>query len=219
MVVVNLYAFEKTASKPGVNFQELIENIDIGGPSMVRSAAKNFQDVAIVTSPADYDAIAEEMQSNGGDALVADQVAAGAEGIRDHRGLRFGDCFDAGAGCCAERKVFSSVNDAKIPGDAAARIQQGIRSALRRESAPESCAVQRWLGHGRCQRQAAPGQGAQLQQHCRSAGGMGPGAGVRGAGMRNHQAHQSLRHCDGQEHWPKLIGARWSAIRCRRLAA
>jgi phosphoribosylaminoimidazolecarboxamide formyltransferase/IMP cyclohydrolase len=61
MVVVNLYAFEKTAAKPGVHFEELIENIDIGGPSMIRSAAKNFQDVAVVTSPTDYDAIADEM--------------------------------------------------------------------------------------------------------------------------------------------------------------
>jgi phosphoribosylaminoimidazolecarboxamide formyltransferase / IMP cyclohydrolase len=51
MVVVNLYAFEKTAAKPGVAFEELIENIDIGGPSMIRSAAKNFHDVAVVTSP------------------------------------------------------------------------------------------------------------------------------------------------------------------------
>jgi len=66
MVVVNLYAFEKTASKPGVQFEELIENIDIGGPSMIRSAAKNFQDVAVVTSPADYGAIAEEMARSGG---------------------------------------------------------------------------------------------------------------------------------------------------------
>lgn len=66
MVVVNLYAFEKTAAKPGVPFEELIENIDIGGPSMIRSAAKNFQDVAIVTSPGDYDAIAEEMARSGG---------------------------------------------------------------------------------------------------------------------------------------------------------
>jgi phosphoribosylaminoimidazolecarboxamide formyltransferase/IMP cyclohydrolase len=66
MVVVNLYAFEKTASKPGVEFHDIIENIDIGGPSMVRSAAKNFQDVAIVTSTADYDAIATEMQASGG---------------------------------------------------------------------------------------------------------------------------------------------------------
>jgi phosphoribosylaminoimidazolecarboxamide formyltransferase/IMP cyclohydrolase len=67
MVVVNLYAFEKTAAKPGVHFEELIENIDIGGPSMIRSAAKNFQDVAIVTSPADYDNIAEEMVRHGGE--------------------------------------------------------------------------------------------------------------------------------------------------------
>ena len=71
MVVVNLYAFEKTASKPGVEFHDLIENIDIGGPSMVRSAAKNFQDVAIVTSPADYEAIAAEMKDEGGSLSLA----------------------------------------------------------------------------------------------------------------------------------------------------
>ena len=65
MVVVNLYAFEKTAAKPGVHFEELIENIDIGGPSMIRSAAKNFQDVAVVTSPSDYSAIADELANSG----------------------------------------------------------------------------------------------------------------------------------------------------------
>ena len=66
MVVVNLYAFEKTAAKPGVHFEEIIENIDIGGPSMVRSAAKNFEDVAIVTSVNDYPALTEEMNTNNG---------------------------------------------------------------------------------------------------------------------------------------------------------
>jgi phosphoribosylaminoimidazolecarboxamide formyltransferase / IMP cyclohydrolase len=66
MVVVNLYAFEKTAAKPGVAFEELIENIDIGGPSMIRSAAKNFHDVAIVTSPSDYVSIADELEINTG---------------------------------------------------------------------------------------------------------------------------------------------------------
>ena len=71
MVVVNLYAFEKTASKPGVHFDEVIENIDIGGPSMVRSAAKNFKDVAIVTSPDDYGSIAQEMSSSGGELSLA----------------------------------------------------------------------------------------------------------------------------------------------------
>jgi len=66
MVVVNLYAFEKTASKPGVAFSDIVENIDIGGPSMVRSAAKNFDDVAIVTSVADYASISEELAANNG---------------------------------------------------------------------------------------------------------------------------------------------------------
>ncbi len=66
MVVVNLYAFEKTAAKPGVAFEDLIENIDIGGPSLIRSAAKNFRDVAVVTSPADYDSIADELARSGG---------------------------------------------------------------------------------------------------------------------------------------------------------
>ncbi len=66
MVVVNLYAFEKTAARPGAKFAEVIENIDIGGPSMVRSAAKNFEDVAIVTSPADYAALAEELAAHRG---------------------------------------------------------------------------------------------------------------------------------------------------------
>src|SRR5690348_5982475 len=71
MVVVNLYAFEKTATKPGVSFDELIENIDIGGPSMVRSAAKNFRDVAIVTSPEDYTTIADEMLASGSELSLA----------------------------------------------------------------------------------------------------------------------------------------------------
>src|SRR3989441_1075323 len=71
MVVVNLYAFEKTAAKPGVHFEELIENVDIGGPSMIRSAAKNFQDVAVVTSPADYNPIAQEMAASGGELSIS----------------------------------------------------------------------------------------------------------------------------------------------------
>jgi len=66
MVIVNLYAFQKTAEKEGVAFGDLIENIDIGGPSMVRSAAKNFEDVAIVTSVTDYAALSEELKANQG---------------------------------------------------------------------------------------------------------------------------------------------------------
>jgi len=64
LVVVNLYPFSATAAKPGVTTEELIENIDIGGPAMVRSAAKNFQSVGVVTEPGDYAAIARELRDN-----------------------------------------------------------------------------------------------------------------------------------------------------------
>ena len=66
MVVVNLYEFSKYANKPGVSREELIENIDIGGPTMIRAAAKNFQDVAIVVSPAQYQSILQELGENAG---------------------------------------------------------------------------------------------------------------------------------------------------------
>jgi phosphoribosylaminoimidazolecarboxamide formyltransferase / IMP cyclohydrolase len=66
MVVVNLYAFEKAAANPDAPIADLIENIDIGGPTMIRSAAKNYQDVAIVVSPSDYPELASELSSNAG---------------------------------------------------------------------------------------------------------------------------------------------------------
>lgn len=62
MVVVNLYAFEKVAAKPDAHIEDLIENIDIGGPTMIRAAAKNYQDVAVVTSPEDYTALLDELR-------------------------------------------------------------------------------------------------------------------------------------------------------------
>jgi phosphoribosylaminoimidazolecarboxamide formyltransferase/IMP cyclohydrolase len=64
LVVVNLYPFEATAAKKGLTAEELIENIDIGGPTMLRSAAKNFESVAVITDPADYDRVASELESS-----------------------------------------------------------------------------------------------------------------------------------------------------------
>ena len=66
MVVVNLYPFEKTTQKPGVSIAEVIENIDIGGPSMLRSAAKNHQSVAVICNPARYNEVVEELRQNNG---------------------------------------------------------------------------------------------------------------------------------------------------------
>ena len=64
LVVVNLYPFEATAAKPGLTPEELIENIDIGGPTMLRSAAKNFESVAAICDPADYDSVAAELAAS-----------------------------------------------------------------------------------------------------------------------------------------------------------
>ena len=65
LVVVNLYPFEKTIAKDGVTLEEAIENIDIGGPAMIRSASKNWRDVAVITDPRLYDEIIDEMKANG----------------------------------------------------------------------------------------------------------------------------------------------------------
>ena len=65
LVVVNLYPFEATAAKAGLTTEELIENIDIGGPTMLRSAAKNFESVSVVTDPEDFERVAKELESAG----------------------------------------------------------------------------------------------------------------------------------------------------------
>ena len=65
LVVINLYPFRQTIARPGVTFEEAIENIDIGGPTMLRAAAKNWQDVAVVVEPADYDAVLGELEQTG----------------------------------------------------------------------------------------------------------------------------------------------------------
>ena len=71
MVVINLYEFEKVATRHDVSMDELIEHIDIGGPAMIRAAAKNFRDVAVVVSPADYQLVAAELEERGGDLSLA----------------------------------------------------------------------------------------------------------------------------------------------------
>jgi phosphoribosylaminoimidazolecarboxamide formyltransferase/IMP cyclohydrolase len=70
LVVVNLYPFEKTIQKPDVTLAEAIENIDIGGPSMIRSAAKNYEAVTVVVDPADYDTVLENMRENHGETTL-----------------------------------------------------------------------------------------------------------------------------------------------------
>ncbi len=69
IVVVNLYPFVETISNPDVTLEEAIENIDIGGPTMVRASAKNHQHVSIVVRPQDYQVVLDELKANGGTSL------------------------------------------------------------------------------------------------------------------------------------------------------
>jgi phosphoribosylaminoimidazolecarboxamide formyltransferase/IMP cyclohydrolase len=66
MVVVNLYQFQRAVARKDVTLEEAIENIDIGGPAMLRSSAKNFRDVTVIVDPEDYDVVLKEMESTGG---------------------------------------------------------------------------------------------------------------------------------------------------------
>jgi phosphoribosylaminoimidazolecarboxamide formyltransferase / IMP cyclohydrolase len=71
LVAVNLYEFEKTVSKPGCTLEDAIENIDIGGPTLLRAAAKNYRFVTVVTDPKDYEEIIKEMKLSGGSVSAA----------------------------------------------------------------------------------------------------------------------------------------------------
>ncbi|MFL6545678.1 MAG: bifunctional phosphoribosylaminoimidazolecarboxamide formyltransferase/IMP cyclohydrolase, partial [Candidatus Udaeobacter sp.] len=70
LVVVNLYPFEETVAKPKVTLAEAIENIDIGGPSMIRSAAKNYQAVTVIVDPADYEVVLDNMRDHDGETTL-----------------------------------------------------------------------------------------------------------------------------------------------------
>lgn len=102
LVAVNLYPFEKTAARAGVALEELIENIDIGGPSMIRSAAKNFEDVAVVTDPADYSAVLDEARAHAG-ALARETRARLAR-----KAFARTAAYDSAIACELEKRAASS---------------------------------------------------------------------------------------------------------------
>lgn len=82
MVVVNLYQFEKTVAKEGVTLEEAIENIDIGGPSMLRSSAKNFKDVTVIVDPEDYRVVLDEMEIYAGETRLETRFRLAKEVFR-----------------------------------------------------------------------------------------------------------------------------------------
>ena len=139
LVVVNLYPFEATIAKEGVTRAEAIEQIDIGGPSMVRSAAKNHRDVTVVCDPADYDRLVEEMAATDGattDAFRA-RCARGTPGALECFGPR--PSYSVGrsrrrarpARQCARSRRWAA-RSARAPADATARAARARPGAWRR---------------------------------------------------------------------------------------
>ena len=91
LVCVNLYPFEETAARRGVDEAEVIENIDIGGPTMIRAAAKNFAFSAVVVEPECYDAMLQELRRVRRPAVAGHAREPRGRGVRRHRPLRHGD--------------------------------------------------------------------------------------------------------------------------------
>lgn len=82
LVVVNLYAFKATVAKPGCAFADAVENIDIGGPALIRASAKNHQHVAVVTDISDYPKVMKEMAANGGNLTLLTRQRLAAKAFR-----------------------------------------------------------------------------------------------------------------------------------------
>ena len=135
LVVVNLYPFEKTVAKPGVQLHEAIENIDIGGPSMLRSAAKNHASVTVVVDPADYPAVLKDIKEHGGDTC---------EMFRWKLAVKVFETtsrYDGAIAAPARRADESQRRAGNFPGDVQPFVTQSPRPPVWRESAPESRAL------------------------------------------------------------------------------
>ncbi len=199
LVVVNLYPFEATIARPGVTFEEAVEQIDIGGPSLIRGAAKNHPFVAVATSPDQYPELIAAIEADGGTTLdlapalalaVFEQTARYDRAIADYlaRSDRAGEATDPPLPRAADARVSTGG-----PPFATARTPtSGRRSMPSRARRP----VAR-LGAD------PPRQGAVLQQPPRPRQRPPPDPPLRRAGRDDPQAQQPVRCRRGRRRWPR----------------
>ena len=204
LVVVNLYPFAEAARRPGIAFDDLVEEIDIGGPSMVRAAAKNHASVAIVTTPERYDAVLAALDEHG-------EIPLGLRSALAVEAFAHTAAYDARIAAelpCRMRDARgrppARARPARRRGPVSAGADdldgQGRHAPLRREPAPAGRPLPphgpraaRRGGPVRGRRAAAPGQGAQLQQRARRVRrGLARAAAARPR-RRHRQAHQPVR--------------------------
>ena len=204
LVVVNLYPFAAALERPGITFDELVEEIDIGGPSMVRAAAKNHANVAIVTSPARYDAVLAGARPTAG--AIDDRLrrALAHRGVPPHRRLRRAD--RRGAARADGRGRPGLPDEPGLPG-ATDPYPASLTIALEKvetlrygENPHQPAARYRRPGRdarrtGRSRSSAPPLQGKALSYNnvLDAAAAAALGRALRGPGVRHRQAHQPVR--------------------------
>ena len=209
LVVVNLYPFARAAANADTPFDGLVEEIDIGGPSLVRAAAKNFRDVLVVVDPEDYPRVVEELDRAGGPSLeFRFELMRKAF---EHTGS-----YDM---TIATTLLTVDVNDGAMT--RRAPLQDPWRqesAALRREPAPGGVLA----GHSGIDGPdlaGPPGEGAVVYEPARSRRRRAHCARVPGTCGRRHQAHQPVRRRDRHVALPMPTSARARPIRSRRSAA
>ena len=194
VVAVNLYPFAAAAANPATPFEGLVEEIDIGGPSLVRGAAKNFADVLVVVSPADYSAVLEELDRPGGPSPPF-RFDLARKAFAHTGGLRHGHCRDA-----CRRDGGGGALHARPPADAArapSRMTVGLRKVrdLRYGENPHQPAA--WYAEeppdSARRGRVPPGQGTVVHEPAGPRRRRAHRARVRRAGRRRDQAHQPVR--------------------------
>ena len=222
VVVVNLYPFVKAAANPATSFDELVEEIDIGGPSLVRAAAKNFRGVLVVVDPADYPRLLEALDRT---PSLAFRFELMRKALAHTGGLRHRDQRDARARSTSTA-TRSSGRDAGRPSDVTDcgdRLDVSLEKIrdLRYGENPHQRAA--WYARRRQRRHGCrsasggfgaatdpAGQGAVVHEPARSRRGRAHRARIRRAGGRRHQAHEPVRRRD------RLVGRRRLRARPRR---
>ena len=197
LVCVNLYPFEATAARRGVTEHEVIENIDIGGPTMIRAAAKNFGFSAVVVKPESYDAILQELDESDGRLSLSTRESLAVEAFN----------YTARYDTAIARWFVEKHDD--FPPMMLSAYEKVDRPRLRREPAPAGRLLPPGRRpHGRALDGApARRQGAVVQQRARPQRRAAARRGVRAAGVRDHQAQQPLR-LRGRRHGAGGLSAR-----------
>ena len=220
LLIVNLYPFAQATARPDCTLEDAIENIDIGGPAMLRAAAKNWADVAVVIDPADYPRVLEELRAGGVQRQHA--LHAGQEGVRTHRRLRRHDQQLPRRAAARRRGRRGRRAGARaLPGRLHAAADQDAGHALRREPAPERGLLpRRGTRAGPARRlDAGAGQGAVVQQHRRCRRGVGVRQDLRRPRLRDRQARQPLRRGRGAPAWRRPTPRPGRPTRPRPMAA